>query len=88
MILHMVLNIDVDPQTESRLQQQAKAAGKDVRAYVSELIELAAAKPSLEEALAPLRQQFSATGIGDEELLRDITDSQAEYRAQKHKKSA
>ncbi len=63
-----------------------------MRAFVAQLVEQAAAKPSLDEMLAPLRQQFAQSGISDEELIADITEAQAEYRAErgpaKHKKSA
>jgi hypothetical protein len=81
----MVLNVDIAPQTEERLRQQAQAAGKDVRTFVSQLVEQAAAKPSLDELLAPLRKEFEATGISDAELISDITAAQAQYRAEKHK---
>ena len=84
----MVLSIDITEQTETRLRRQAQAAGKDVSTYVSELVEQAAAKPSLDELLAPLRKQFKDSGIGDEELIADITESQADYRAEKRKKTA
>jgi hypothetical protein len=84
----MVLNIDIAPQTEARLRRQAEAMGKDVQAYVSELVEQAAARVSLTEVLAPLRKQFESTGIGDDELIADITAAQTEYRTQKRKKTA
>ena len=79
----MTLSIEIAPQTEARLRQQARAAGKDVPAYVAELVADAAAKPALDELLAPLRRQFAESGIGDEELVADLTDAQADYRAGK-----
>jgi hypothetical protein len=85
---HMVLRIDILPQTEQRLRQQAEAAGKDMDSYVSQLVEQAAARKSLDEMLAPLRRQFAASGIGDDQLIEDITQAQAEYRVGKHKKTA
>jgi hypothetical protein len=84
----MVLNIEILPQTEERLRQQAQAAGKDVRQYVTEIVTQAVSKPALDEILAPLRKQFAETRIGDDELIRDITEAQADYRAHKHKKPA
>jgi hypothetical protein len=77
----MVLSVDIGSQTEARLRQKAEAAGKDIRAFVADLLDQAAAKASLEEVLAPLRRQFAASGISDEELIDDITRSQSEYRA-------
>ena len=84
----MVLSIELDARTEMRLREQAQAAGKDVSSYVSQLVEAAAAKPSLDELLAPLRKQFQASDISDEELVGDITQAQAEYRAEKRKRTA
>jgi len=84
----MVLSIEIPPQTEARLRRQAEAAGKDVREYLSELIARATAKPDLDEVLAPVRRQFAETGITDAELVDDITEAQAEYRAQSQKKPA
>ena len=81
----MVLSIELDTQTEARLRQQAQAAGKDVKTYVSQLVEQAVAKPSLDEILAPLRAQFEASRISDEQLIADITEAQTDYRAEKHK---
>ena len=69
-------------------RQQAEAAGKDVRWFVSQLVEQAAAKPSLDEILAPLRKQFAQMNLSDEELATDITSAQADFRAQKSKKTA
>lgn len=79
----MVLSIEIPPQVEVRLRQQANAAGKDVCAYVSQLVEQAAAKTSLDESLAPVHRKFAASGISEEELIEDITSAQAEYRNEK-----
>ena len=84
----MVLNIDITSATELRLRRQAEAAGKDVQTYVSELVEQAASRSSLEERLAPIRRAFAQSGVSDEELIADITEAQAEYRASIHKKTA
>jgi len=55
---------------------------------VSQLIERYATKSSLDEVLAPLRKEFADSGIGDEELVEDITRAQSEYRAEQQKKTA
>ena len=59
----MVLSINLNAQTEARLREQAQAAGKDVKTYASQLVEKAAATPSLDEVLAPIRKHFAASGI-------------------------
>jgi predicted DNA-binding protein len=38
----MTLSVPLNPQTEARLRQLAEQAGKDLSAYVSELVERAA----------------------------------------------
>jgi cytochrome P450 len=76
----MLLSIEIPPQTEARLRQQAKAAGQEMPEYVSQLIERSTTKSSLDELLAPLRKHFADTGISDEELIDDITGAQTEYR--------
>lgn len=84
----MMLSIPVTPETERRLRRMADAAGKEVADYVTQLVEQAAAKPSLDELLSPLRQQFAASGTTDERLVEEITAAQAAYRAALPKKTA
>jgi hypothetical protein len=86
-IEHMVLQIDIPPQVEERLRRQAEAAGTDMWAYVSRLLEQAADRRSLEVELASVRKQFAQTGINDDELIQDITDAQTEYRSEVDKKT-
>lgn len=76
----MVLSIDIAPQLEVRLRLQAAALGTDVQSYVAQLVEQAAARVSLDEVLGPLRKQFAASGITDDQLIEDITEAQAESR--------
>ena len=87
-MLPMVLTVPINPETEARLREQARVAGKEITAYVSQLVEQAAAKPSLDELLAPLRQQFADSGVSDEQLIEQITAAQQAYRAERQKKSA
>lgn len=82
----MVLNIRISPETETRLRQQAEAAGKDVTTYVTQLVETAAAKHSLDELLAPLRHEFAASGTSDGQLVEQITAAQQDYRAERQNK--
>ena len=84
----MVLQIPITSDTEAKLRRQAQAAGKDVTAYVSQLVEQAAARPSLDELLEPLRRQFAQSGATDEQLIAEITEAQASYRTEKRKRPA
>jgi hypothetical protein len=84
----MTLQISITPETESRLRRLAQSAGKDVSTFVSQLVEQAAAKPALDELLAPLRKQFAESGATDDELVDQITAAQHAYRAEQQKKTA
>ncbi len=77
----MVLKISIAPNTEARLRTMAEAAGKDIDTFVSDLVEHAAAKSSLDEMLAPLRKQFAESGTGDAQLADEITVAQKNYRS-------
>jgi hypothetical protein len=81
----MTLEISVNPETETRLREMAASAGTDVSVFVSQLLEQAATKPSLEELLAPLRRQFAESGAIDEELIDEITAAQRDYRGEQKK---
>ena len=84
----MTLNIQLSPQTEDRVRRQAQAAGKELGQYVAELVEQAAARPAIDELLAPLRHQFDASGATDEQLVEQITKAQASYRVERQKRPA
>ena len=84
----MTLKIELSVQAEDRLRRQAEAAGKEIGGYVAELVEQAAARPALDELLAPLRRQFAASGTTEEELVEQITEAQSAYRTERHKRPA
>lgn len=64
----MTLQILLAPETEKKLRQLAEAAGQDVVSYAAHLLDDAIAMPTVNEALAPVRQSFAATGMTDDEL--------------------
>ncbi len=79
----MTLTVSLSPQAEARLRQRAAAEGKDPVAYASKILEQAVNLPSLDELLAPLREEFAATGTSDEELVQQITEARDAYRKQR-----
>ncbi len=64
----MVLNITVPPDTEARLRERAEAQGEDVASYAARLLCEVVASPSIEDLLAPFRQQVDESGMTDEQL--------------------
>jgi propanediol dehydratase small subunit len=82
----MVLTIDIPAKTEEVLREQAQAAGKDVGQYASELLQRATLAAATDAALAPVWEEFRASGVTDEEMIRDITQAQSDYRAEQCRK--
>ena len=76
----MTIVVSISPQVESKLRERASAEGKDPAAYASKILEQAIVRPSLDELLAPLRQEFAASGTTDEQLIEQITEARAAYR--------
>jgi hypothetical protein len=65
----MTYTISLSPTAEKRLHERATAYGQEVTACLNQLIEEAlAAKPSVDQVLAPIRRQFQESGMTEEEL--------------------
>jgi hypothetical protein len=64
----MTLNIALSPDTEARLRERAEAEGEDVASYAARLLREAVASPSIDDLLAPFRQQVHESGMTDEQL--------------------
>lgn len=76
----MTLILPLSPELEAKLRARAAAQGEEPTAYASKLLEQAVSRPSVDEILAPLRQEFRASGVTDDELVRQITDARDAYR--------
>lgn len=64
----MEISISVPKEVESILAQKAAAQGKDIKAFVENIITAQAMRPALEEILAPVRQDFAASGMTEDQL--------------------
>lgn len=64
----MEITISVPKEVESILAQKAAAQGKDIKAFVENIITAQAMRPALEEILAPVRQDFAASGMTEDQL--------------------
>lgn len=74
----MSLTISLPGDLETRVLEAAARQGQDVEAYVIDAVELALRKRSLDQLLAPVRDQFAASGMSEEELTQLV---KAERRA-------
>ena len=64
----MALLVPFSPEAQAKLTAKAAAAGVDVTTFAVKTLERAAFRPSLDEVLAPLRQEFEESGMTEDEL--------------------
>ena len=64
----------------AKLRAQAEAAGQEMIAYAAALLERAAKQPPLEEILAPVRAEFAASGMTDDQLGDYLEEAKHEMR--------
>lgn len=84
----MTLYISISSEAEAKLRERATADGQPVEAIAARLIEEAVRKPSLYEALAPLRAEFEASGMSDDQLGDVLERAKHEMRAQRRARKA
>jgi hypothetical protein len=77
----MKLNISISPEAEARLRERASATGEPLEQVASRFVEEALRRPSLNELLAPLRAEFEASGMTDDELAELLERAKHEMRA-------
>jgi hypothetical protein len=63
-----MLQIALPPETEAALRERASANGEDASEYAVRLLKDALGSRSVEELLAPFRQQVKHSGATDAEL--------------------
>ena len=79
----MVLTIPISSETEAKLKAKAAGAGLDVQTFAAQTLERIAARPSLDEILAPLRVEFEASGMSEDELVDLLEEAKHEMRAER-----
>jgi predicted transcriptional regulator len=83
----MALTIDLPPDLEKTVRQQAAKKGQDVSAFVVQAVNEKLAKMrSFDEVCAPLTQAITATGISDDELDRFFEEVREEVWQEKQSK--
>ena len=81
----MTITLELPPETERKLRERAAAIGQDVTAFVQGIIERSVTvKPTLDEILAPFRQQVKESGMSDEELTTFFEDMRDRVWQEKH----
>jgi hypothetical protein len=77
----MTLTISLPPETETKLQERARAAGLDLPSYAAQIIECSLRAPrTLEEISGPVYQRFLDSGVSDEQLGEELEQAKHEMR--------
>ncbi len=62
------ITISVTKEVEKALAQKAAAEGQDLKVFIENMVKTQALRPSLEELLAPVRQDFAESRISEDEI--------------------
>jgi hypothetical protein len=82
----MTLTINLPKDVGAALEYKAKLTGRDTAEFIEDLVTKEAHSPSLDEILAPFRQQVEESGITDEELDDLFTEARKEvFKAKKER---
>lgn len=65
----MDLTVSLSPAIESRLMERAASSGKAPGEYVADLVQRDLSRPSLDEILDPVRQDFADSGITERQIM-------------------
>jgi hypothetical protein len=84
----MALKVPLSDDAEARLRERALAAGVDAETYAARVLEQQLSRPSLEEVLAPLREEFEASGMTEDELVELLEEAKHDMRAERRRSGA
>jgi hypothetical protein len=84
----MTLTIRVAPDVGARLRERAESKGQDVAEYVEVLVAEEVSRPTLDEVLAPLRADFAASGMTEDELDALVESERQAIWEEKHGQKA
>jgi hypothetical protein len=79
----VVLNLSISAEAEAKLKVKAAMAGIDVATFASRTLERFASRPTLEEVLRPLRDEFDKSGMTEDELAEFLEQVKHEARAER-----
>lgn len=83
----MEITIKVSDEVGRMIFARANKDGKDVAAFAARVLEREAKKPNLEELLAPVRAQFAASGLTEDELTQIVKEERRAIRREKVEKT-
>jgi hypothetical protein len=63
----MDMTISIPDDVAARLQKRAAVSGQSLPVYTAKLVADTVTKPTIDEILAPVREDFAASGMSEEE---------------------
>ena len=84
----MALSVPITPDIEARLRERAHSAGQAPEAYAAEVLARDVTRPTLDEILEPVREDFAQTGMSDDEIMALGRTELEALRTQKNAKPA
>lgn len=83
----MTLSLHITADIERRLRERAAAAGQDPATYAADVLARDVTRPSIEELLEPVQQDFARGGMSAEEIMelgrRELAALRAKRREQR-----
>ncbi len=67
-ISNTIEQVTIDLPIEVKTALERKAKGQDIKTFIQSIIRKQALRPSLDEVLAPVRQEFEESGMSEDEL--------------------
>ena len=85
----MTLSLHINPEVEESLRAKAAAAGQDVASYAAGILERFGLRPrSLQEISGPLADEFTRSGMTDDELAQLLESEKHAMRAERRVKGS
>lgn len=84
--VNMEVTISVPPKIEEILGRKAAEKGQNIKEFIETLVERQAVKPSLDEILAPMREDFAKSGMTEDDLDALIKSERRGMREEKEAK--
>jgi hypothetical protein len=81
------VTLKLTDRARAKLAEQAAETGQDVSAVASHMIELVAARATVDELMGPFRKQVAESGMTDEQLDDFHRDLLAKVRSERRAKS-
>jgi hypothetical protein len=86
--MDMSTTISIPTELEQKIAERAASRGLPLEEYVREVLRRDAEAPSLDEILAPVRAQFAASGMTEEDLDALVEKERQSIWDEKQKKKA